>query len=141
MYGKSVLFFEIFIVPNLAVTTIGKECVTSAEQSGYCVNIKGCRPLMRAMSHLNRSRRRLVLENKRICDSRSDTSINQNIEVCCKRHELNDAFMNIAIEKLASQCGSSIEQKIAGGNFTKEGEFPWTALLTYRSSKYQFFGI
>lgn len=89
------------------------------------------------MSPLNRFRRRLILENKRICAPRSDDTINQDIEVCCKRRELNEAFMNIAIAKLPSTCGSSLEHRVAGGNMTKEGEFQWTALLTYRFSKYR----
>lgn len=127
----------IFCPSNCAELPIGQECVTSAEQTGYCVNIKECKPLLKAMSTLNRSRRRLILQNKRICASLSDDIINQDIEVCCKRRELNAAFMNIAIAKLPSACGSSLEHRVAGGNLTKEGEFQWTALLTYRTSKYQ----
>ncbi|XP_055546193.1 CLIP domain-containing serine protease B4-like [Wyeomyia smithii] len=133
MYNRAGL-----LVPGLLLVALfseglaqGQPCTNPIGQSGICVSLRECQPLLNIYS-------KPVItpdESNFIQSSRCASAAGGRALVCCAG--LTAAAGKATLLK-PPNCGRELSNRIFGGQETDLDEFPWTALIRYRKPNGQF---
>lgn len=112
-------------------------CYTPNAEPGTCIKIKECPSILNILKRKNPQDIEFVKKSK--CGRDNGTP-----NVCCPEASNPNLLVNrISVSQVeqhrnygkinALDCGVITDEKIVGGNKTRIGEFPWMALISYRT--------
>lgn len=129
-----------------------ERCQTPNRNDGVCTNLRECQNLLTILTSPNRTPNDLEYLRQSQCGFDKKDPL-----VCCPVRNNNVVINNNnnnptteggvennrgpsqgVNEKLPTDCGRDLSNRIVGGNVTELDEFPWMALLEYRKRKFFF---
>ncbi|XP_065371856.1 serine protease easter-like isoform X2 [Calliphora vicina] len=149
MYGillrNVFLLITLSVVANAAITAYGV-CVNPRKESGICIQIKDCDYFLNILNNtsstgLNPADTKFLRESQCGHDNSQD-SVAKQVLVCCPnsyrntfttRNSVTDKTEPGNVLPEPGVCGNILSNRILGGNVTKIDEFPWMALLQYKT--------
>ncbi|KAI8130975.1 Serine protease easter [Lucilia cuprina] len=146
-----ILFRYIFLlitlscVANAAITAYGV-CVNPRQETGICIQIKDCDYFLdilnkTASNGINPTDAKFLRESQCGQDNSQDT-LAKKVLVCCPdnyrstlatRNGISEKNLPGNVLPEPGVCGEILTDRILGGNITKIDEFPWMALLQYKT--------
>ncbi|TMW45857.1 hypothetical protein DOY81_009061 [Sarcophaga bullata] len=143
------LLITLSVVANAAVIAYGV-CVNPRNEKGICIQIRHCNYLLgilnkTTVTELDPADQKFLKDSQCGQDS-SQESLAQQVLVCCPNSYRSDPNESEKTEPgnvlpEPGVCGDSLTNRIYGGSVTKLDEFPWMALLQYKTGpdSYSFY--
>ncbi|XP_055526532.1 serine protease grass-like [Wyeomyia smithii] len=135
--GRSIVFWIVILGSSLRLSPVAAQsssapCLTPTRQDGLCVAIQRCRNIYNIVQNPTPPSAGIANYIKRA----ACTLPGVERSVCCQPPEVVPEVTS-QVEKtnlLPTDCGQSVNDRIAFGNVTKVFSYPWMALLRYNQN-------
>ncbi|XP_005185513.2 serine protease easter [Musca domestica] len=120
-------------------------CVNPHQESGICIKIIECNYLLNILNtNLTDVNRKFLADSQCGVDGTQESAA-KKILVCCPERFRNNRSSNSLKDPTPGnqlpqpgECGKNLSKRILGGNVTEIDEFPWMALIQYKTAPDRF---